>query len=105
MQLLDGGYVYSATDLNNYLECEHLVALERRVAQRLLARPQERDQTAELIRGEGGRTRNAAPRGVRGRIRRRSCVTSSRIRIMSRQRVLRRLTTITARSLKISCGC
>jgi len=53
MQLLEGGYVYSATDLNNYLECEQLVALERRVAQRLLARPQERDQTAELIRAKG----------------------------------------------------
>ncbi|MBC5802318.1 MAG: TM0106 family RecB-like putative nuclease, partial [Candidatus Eremiobacteraeota bacterium] len=53
MQLLNARYVYSATDLNNYLECEHLVALERRVAQGLLVRPQERDQTAQLIRTKG----------------------------------------------------
>jgi len=53
LQLLEGRYVYSATDLNNYLECEHLVALERRVAQRLLVRPGDFDPTAQLVKRKG----------------------------------------------------
>jgi len=52
MQILDGGYIYSATDLNNYLECGHLISLERRVAQGELIRP-ERNPTVALIADKG----------------------------------------------------
>jgi uncharacterized protein len=52
MQLLDGRFVYSATDLNNFLECGHLVALERSVAAGERERP-EKDPTVELIAAKG----------------------------------------------------
>jgi uncharacterized protein len=52
MQSLDGRLIFSATDLNNYLECGHLVALERSVAERLRERP-EKDPTVELIAQKG----------------------------------------------------
>ncbi|MDQ6929212.1 MAG: TM0106 family RecB-like putative nuclease [Candidatus Eremiobacteraeota bacterium] len=52
MQLLDGRLTFSATDLNNFLECEHLVRLEQRVALGKLARPPKSAQ-AELIAGKG----------------------------------------------------
>jgi len=52
MQILDGMFTYSATDLNNYLECGHLVSLERFVATGFLTRP-ERDDTIELIAAKG----------------------------------------------------
>jgi uncharacterized protein len=52
MQLQGGRLVYSASDLNNYLECGHLVALERNVALGALLRP-ERRATAELIAKKG----------------------------------------------------
>jgi predicted RecB family nuclease len=52
MQVLDGRYVYSATDLNNYLECGHLVARERAVALGEADRP-EKDPTVELIALKG----------------------------------------------------
>ena len=52
MQLLDDGFVYSATDLNNYLECGHLVALERRVASDGLERPEKR-AAVDLIAQKG----------------------------------------------------
>jgi uncharacterized protein len=52
MQSLDGRLIFSATDLNNYLECGHLVALERSVAEHLRARP-EKDPTVALIAEKG----------------------------------------------------
>ncbi|MGH7755790.1 MAG: TM0106 family RecB-like putative nuclease, partial [Vulcanimicrobiaceae bacterium] len=52
MQVLDGRFIYSATDLNNYLECEHLVALERQVALAELTRL-DRNPTVELIAEKG----------------------------------------------------
>ncbi len=52
MYLLDGHFVYSATDLNNYLECGHLVSLERSVARGTRPRP-ERDETVALIAAKG----------------------------------------------------
>jgi uncharacterized protein len=52
MQKIDGRFVYSASDLNNYLECRHLTALDRLVAERLLERP-ERGDTVELIAKKG----------------------------------------------------
>ena len=52
MQVVDGSFIYSASDLNNYLECEHLVELERRVALGELQRP-EKPASALLIAGKG----------------------------------------------------
>jgi uncharacterized protein len=52
LQLLDGRLIYSATDLNNFLECEHLVELERLVALGERERPAKSAQ-AELIAGKG----------------------------------------------------
>jgi len=53
LQVLDGRYVYSATDLNNYLECRHLVALGREVAEGRLYKPTVVDATAALIARKG----------------------------------------------------
>ncbi|MBC5815877.1 MAG: TM0106 family RecB-like putative nuclease [Candidatus Eremiobacteraeota bacterium] len=52
MQLLDGRLIYSATDLNNFLECEHLIELERLVALGARERPAKSAQ-AELIASKG----------------------------------------------------
>jgi predicted RecB family nuclease len=43
----------SPSDLNNFLECEHLVALELRVARGQLSRPEVENPQAELIRRKG----------------------------------------------------
>jgi uncharacterized protein len=52
MQLIDGRYLYSATDLDNDLECRFLTVLNEAVARRELVRP-ERDATAKLIAEKG----------------------------------------------------
>ncbi|MDP9110891.1 MAG: TM0106 family RecB-like putative nuclease [Candidatus Eremiobacteraeota bacterium] len=52
MQSIEGRYVYSASDLNNYLECEHLTELERLVALGERQRP-EQDASSELIARKG----------------------------------------------------
>src|ERR1700724_3662384 len=52
MQIVDKRTVYSATDLNNYLECRHLVTLERAAAAGELPRP-ERPPSLELIAEKG----------------------------------------------------
>lgn len=52
MQVQNGRFIYSATDLNNYLECGHLVSLQRRLALGELRRP-ERNATVALIAEKG----------------------------------------------------
>jgi uncharacterized protein len=52
MQLRNGGLVYSATDLNEALECDHLSALERAVALGQRERP-DPSPTAELLARKG----------------------------------------------------
>ena len=52
MQKIDGRFVYSASDLNNDLECRHLTALERRVALGESLRPPV-ERSAELIAAKG----------------------------------------------------
>ena len=52
MQRIDGRMVYSASDLNNFLECRHLEELERRVALGDLVRP-EADAAVELLARKG----------------------------------------------------
>jgi uncharacterized protein len=53
MQRLDGCFVYSASDLNDYLECKRLTELEVLVARKKLPRPDPQDERAELIRRKG----------------------------------------------------
>ncbi len=52
MQRIDGRLIYSASDLNDFLECEHLTELERRVAFGELGRP-EQDASARLLATKG----------------------------------------------------
>jgi uncharacterized protein len=52
MQRVDGRFVYSATDLNNDLECRHLTGLERELAVGLRERPAA-DATVRLIAEKG----------------------------------------------------
>src|SRR5579863_5277576 len=53
MQRLDGSFVYSASDLNAYLDCKRLVELEALVARRKLVRPDDKDEQAKLLRRKG----------------------------------------------------
>ncbi|MGB6517303.1 MAG: TM0106 family RecB-like putative nuclease [Candidatus Cybelea sp.] len=53
MQSLEGRLVYSASDLNDYLECKRLTDLEALVANGRLERPQYEDPQAELLRRKG----------------------------------------------------
>jgi predicted RecB family nuclease len=52
MQLIDGRFVYSATDLNDDVECRHLTVLKDRVVRGELERP-PRSEAAQLIAGKG----------------------------------------------------
>jgi predicted RecB family nuclease len=53
MQLVDGRLVFSPSDLNNHLECEHLSRLELAVAWGELARPAIDNPTADFIARKG----------------------------------------------------
>ncbi|HEY1867455.1 MAG TPA: TM0106 family RecB-like putative nuclease [Candidatus Cybelea sp.] len=53
MQRLNGRFVYSASDLNAYLECRRLTELESLVARDKLTRPVVKDEQAELLRMKG----------------------------------------------------
>jgi uncharacterized protein len=53
MQVRDGSFVFSPSDLNDFLECEHLTALELAVARAKLARPERDDPQGDLIRRKG----------------------------------------------------
>ncbi|MBV9333893.1 MAG: TM0106 family RecB-like putative nuclease, partial [Candidatus Eremiobacteraeota bacterium] len=53
MQRLDGQFVYSASDLNDYLECRRLTELESLVARGALLRPDNDDEQAQLLRLKG----------------------------------------------------
>jgi predicted RecB family nuclease len=52
VQRIDGRLIYSASDLNDFLECEHLTELERRVAFGELERP-EQDESTKLLATKG----------------------------------------------------
>ncbi|HTU70752.1 MAG TPA: TM0106 family RecB-like putative nuclease [Candidatus Baltobacteraceae bacterium] len=52
MQRIDGRFVFSASDLNNALECDHLIELEALAARGELQRPQP-GQTAALLARKG----------------------------------------------------
>lgn len=54
MQVLDGRFVYGASDLNNFLECRRLTELDTLVAAGKLARPAAvKNDGAELIQKKG----------------------------------------------------
>jgi predicted RecB family nuclease len=53
MQRLDGRFIYSASDLNDYLECQRLSELEALVARQKLSRSDNDDPQAELVRRKG----------------------------------------------------
>jgi predicted RecB family nuclease len=53
VQRLDGHLVFSPSDLNDFLECEHLSALELAFAQGHLERPNIESAQAELVRRKG----------------------------------------------------
>lgn len=53
MQLLDGRLIYSATDLNNFLACEHLTELDLDSARGGLPRPHFKPQQAEILSALG----------------------------------------------------
>ena len=53
MQLVDGRLLFSPSDLNNHLECEHLTRLELAVARGDLARPAIDNPTADFIARKG----------------------------------------------------
>lgn len=53
MQRLDGRLVFSASDLNEYLECKRLSELEGLVARGKLAPPHYEDPQADLLRRKG----------------------------------------------------
>src|SRR5215472_9122826 len=53
MQQIDGQFVFSASDLNDFLECDHLVELQRRVSSGELVRPEPDPATALLARKGG----------------------------------------------------
>jgi predicted RecB family nuclease len=54
MQLIDGQLVHTASDLLRFLDCAHLVLLEREVAYRRLSRPQRPDELAKQLQTRGG---------------------------------------------------
>jgi predicted RecB family nuclease len=49
LQLIDGTIVLSATDLNNYLACEHLTELDLATLRKELTRPKQRPGQASLL--------------------------------------------------------
>jgi uncharacterized protein len=53
MQLISGSFVFSPSDLNDFLECEHLMALELAATRRQLVRPEREDPQGDLIRRKG----------------------------------------------------
>ena len=53
MQRVDGAFVFSASDLNDFLECRRLTELEELVALGRVARPAVDDEQADLIRAKG----------------------------------------------------
>ncbi|HEY3181500.1 MAG TPA: TM0106 family RecB-like putative nuclease [Gaiellaceae bacterium] len=53
MQQRNGSILFSPSDLNAFLECEHLTQLELAVARRQLARPSDENPQADLVKRKG----------------------------------------------------
>ena len=63
MELTGDKLLLSATDLINFLECEHLTSLDLERAQGRFDAEPKRPDTAELVAAQGRRARAALPRG------------------------------------------
>jgi len=53
MQVRDGSFAFSPSDLTDYLACAHLSQLERLVALGLLERPAGDNRAADLVKEKG----------------------------------------------------
>jgi hypothetical protein len=53
VQHLDGRILFSPSDLNAFLECEHLTQLELAVARHELERPIDENPQADLVKRKG----------------------------------------------------
>src|SRR5579872_5422045 len=53
MQWIDGRFIYSASDLNDYLQCRRLAELDVLVARGVLHEPDGDDEQGDLIRRKG----------------------------------------------------
>lgn len=67
MQRIDGSFVYSASDLNDYLECKRLTELETLVARGRLERPERDDPQGEILRRKGEEHERAHLAGLSAR--------------------------------------
>src|SRR5688572_24837570 len=65
MQLRNGGIVFSPSDLNAFLECEHLTQLELAVARREIKRPADENPQADLVKRKGDEHEAAYLAGLR----------------------------------------
>ena len=53
MQQRHGNILFSPSDLNAFLECEHLTQLEMAVARHEVARPSDENPQADLVKRKG----------------------------------------------------
>jgi predicted RecB family nuclease len=53
LEKIDAGFRFSATDLVGYLNCRHLSALDRAVAEGILAKPTSRDPLLQVLWDHG----------------------------------------------------
>ncbi len=66
MQLVDGQLLLSASDLINFLECEHLTYLDREVALQRITREQARTDSSALVAEKGEQHEVAYLEQIRG---------------------------------------
>lgn len=53
MQKIDNQYIFSATDLANYINCKHIATLNKMVADGLIQKPIQQSRTVELLQQRG----------------------------------------------------
>src|SRR5262249_16353936 len=63
MRLLDGEWIFSASDLTGFAACEHLTQLERRAALGEIERPDRDDPLLEVLSARGGEHEERILRG------------------------------------------
>jgi len=53
MRSINKNFIFSATDLNNHLNCKHLTTLNREAAEGIKKRPSYTNRTTEVLRQKG----------------------------------------------------
>jgi hypothetical protein len=53
MRRFNNNFIFSATDLNNHLNCKHLTTLDREAAEGIKKRPNYTNHTTEVLRQKG----------------------------------------------------